>query len=486
MMMLPSDATPQDRFAVNMAVLLRNDLPAYVHRAFLELHPGERYLPAFYIRAICHQLERVERGEVRRLLILLPPRHLKSHCASVAFSTWFLGRHPTQSVIGASYNADLAQSFSGQARRLIEAPWHRAVFPDLALDPRKASVEELRLRHHGGRRLATSVGGTLTGKGANVIIIDDPMKADDAFSEARRDDVFGWITSTVVSRFDDPKTGALIVVAQRLHVDDLPGRLIAAGGWEVLELPAIGTVATQIDIGVGLVWPRAQGELLHSERIDQATLDQIRHELGATAFESQYQQRPAPAEGNLIRTEWFGAYEKALPRSQYEAVIQSWDPAAVPGNSNDYSVCTTWGLIGNHIDLLHLHRERHGFPDLQRAALQLRQSWTPNLLVIESSHTGIALWQELQKRGFREARGYSPRGTKEERMAALTPMLERGEVRLPRSSSWRDAFLEECGQFPNGKYDDQVDTLSQMLYAVRRGASLAELRYLSRYKKTAT
>lgn len=481
MMMLPSDATPGDGFAGNMRLLLRTSLHAYVHRAFLEIYPGTEFKSAYYIRAICYALERVERGEVRRLLILLPPRHLKSHCASVGFSTWFLGRNPSLSVVGASYNADLAQTFSGQARRLLEAPWHRAVFPDLVLDPRKASAEELRIRHHGGRRLATSVGGTFTGKGADLIIIDDPMKADEAFSQTRRDDIYGWMTSTVISRFNDPKTGALIVVAQRLHVDDLPGRLMAAGGWEVLELPAIATAPAKVRLGPREVWNRELGDLLHPERIDLATLDSIRTELGNAAYEAQYLQRPAPPEGHLIRTEWFGTYDKPLPRNQYEAVLQSWDPAAVPGNSNDYSVCLTIGLIGADIDILHVHRQRHGFPDLQRAAVQLRKAWEPNLIVIERSHTGIALKQDLVQRKFREVRGHRPKGTKEERMATFTPLLERGEVRLARSAPWLGSFLEECGQFPNGKFDDQVDALSQALFAIK--ICPHEIRHASRYKK---
>ena len=297
-----SDLSTRESLAANMAALLRDNLHAYVHRAFLELYPGIAFLPAFYIRAICHQLERVERGEVRRLLIILPPRHLKSHCASVAFSIWFLARNPSMTVVGASYNADLAQTFSAQARRLLEAPWHRAAFSHLQLDPRKASVEELRIRNFGGRRIATSVGGTFTGKGTNLTIIDDPIKADDAFSEARRDDVFDWITSTVISRFDDPKRGAMVVAAQRLHVDDLPGRLIEAGGWEVLQLPAIAPLPCEIDIGSGLVWNRERDELLNPERIDEATLEQIRKELGDFAFAAQYQQQPAPTEGHIIRT----------------------------------------------------------------------------------------------------------------------------------------------------------------------------------------
>lgn len=140
----------------------------------------------------------------------------------------------------------------------------------------------------------------------------------------------------------------------------------------MLELPAIATASAKIQIGNRAFWNRARGELLHPERIDLDTLDGIRHELGNLVFEAQYQQRPAPPEGNLVRTEWFKTYEKLLPGSQSEAVLQSWDPAAVPGNSNDYSVCITLGLIGPHIDILHVYRQRHNFPDLQRAAVQLR------------------------------------------------------------------------------------------------------------------
>jgi predicted phage terminase large subunit-like protein len=164
-----------------------------------------------------------------------------------------------------------------------------------------------------------------------------------------------------------------------------------------------------------------------------------------------------------------------------EAVVQSWDPAVVPGNSNDFSVCTTWGLIGNNIDLLDVHRQRHGMPELERAAINLRATWQPELIIVEGSHTGRGLIQMLEGRGFRGIRGYGPKVTKAERMAILTPMLEAGQVRLPPAAIWLEVFLEECGQFPNGKYDDQVDTLSQMLFAVRKG--VGELWHLSRYRK---
>ncbi|WP_139274528.1 phage terminase large subunit [Roseovarius azorensis] len=263
-------------------------------------------------------------------------------------------------------------------------------------------------------------------------------------------------------------------------MDDLPRRLMEAGGWEILDLAAIAMVSREIDLGSGLVWHRPRGQLLHPERIDLATLEQIRKELGDVAFSAQYQQQPAPAEGSIIRTERFGTYDHALPRHQYEAIVQSWDLAVVPGNTNDYTVCTTWGLVGAKIDLLDVVRARLEMPDIERRAVQIRDKWSPNLVIIEASHTGVALNQYLRRRGLKEVRTSTPKGAKAERMAALTPMLEDGNVRLPKAASWLEAFLTECSQFPHGKFDDQVDTMSQMLHAVKRCTT--EIRHCSRYK----
>ncbi len=445
--------------------LYRDELAAYIDRAFAELNPGDTFMPGWHIRAICHQLERVWSGEVRRLIVVMPPRHLKSHCVSVAFTTWALGRDPTLRIVCASHSADLAQGFSLQARRLIEAPWHRATFPALALDPRRASAEELRTTRN-GVRIATSVGGSLTGKGGDIVIVDDPLKAEDAHSEARREAVRAWFGGTVSSRLDDPETGAMIVVAQRLHEDDLPGWLIATGDWEVLELPAIATRRQEIEVGDGVIWPREPGELLHPERVGKAELDRIRRELGQAAFEAQYQQRPAPPGGNLIKTEWFGRYETPVVPARYEAIAQSWDTAAVPGESNDWCVCTTWGLIGKHIDLLDVHRTQYLFPDLVRAAHALRDKWRPALIVIEEASSGIGLWQELWRAGVKEAQSLNPRPDKVQRMATQSAKIEDGQVRLPAAAPWLEKFLHEIAAFPNGKHDDQVDSMSQMLRAL--------------------
>ena len=217
--------------------LLQTSLTSFVEQAFYSLNPGQVFLCDYHVRAISYHLECVERGELRRLAIALPPRHLKSHCASVAFPAWVLGREPTKRIIAASYSADLAQGFSRQTRKIMEQPWFRRVFPRTVFDPRRTTVDEIRTTRH-GFRIATSVGGALTGKGGNILIVDDPLKAGESCSEAARASARDWFTTTLSTRLDNPKTDAIVLVAQRLHVDDLIGLAIEQGGWTILELPA--------------------------------------------------------------------------------------------------------------------------------------------------------------------------------------------------------------------------------------------------------
>ncbi|MDI3337934.1 phage terminase large subunit [Defluviimonas aestuarii] len=467
--------TPSD----TLAALYFYNPCAFVERAFYELNPGAAYHYGHHIRAICYQLERVLRGETRRLLILMPPRHLKSHCVTVAFPAWVLGRDPTKRIVTISYGASLSETFSRQSRHLMLTEWYRAVFPDLQIDPAKASVEEL-LTTKAGLRLSTSIGGALTGKGGDMLIIDDPMKADEVASETRREAVWDWFNSTAVTRLNSPNEGAIIVVAQRLHEDDLAGRLIATGDWDVLELPAIETRKREIHLTGDLIWTRKPGEILLPDHMGRAELDQYRRSMGSRAFETQYQQAPVPEGGGIIKPEWFGAIPTLLRRCDYEAVIQSWDPAAVPGESNDFSVCTTWGLVGKHVDLLDVHRRQYLYPDLKKAAMTLRSKWQPDLIVVEAVGVGHSLYGDLRRAQPAGIRGSTPRKSKVERMSIQSAKIEAGEVRIRNDTPWCESFIAEAAAFPNGKYDDQVDSMSQALYAL--DCRLHELRHCSRFK----
>lgn len=455
-------------------------LAPFMRRAFLTLNPGIDFVDGYYLRAMTHALERVARGECTRLIIALPPRHLKSLTASVAFPAWLLGRDPTRKVVCISYNKDLAEDFGRQCRTVMLQHWYRSAFPMTHISQKKDSAGEFHTTV-GGRRIGTGVGGTLTGKGGSTIIIDDAMKAEDAHSEAKRDAVHSWFGNTLASRLDDPKRGSIVAVGQRLHEDDLLGRLMLTGGWEVLTLPAIATEEQELQIGDGMVWNRAPGDLLHAERLGQEDLEKIRRELGSDAFEAQYQQRPVLPGGNLIRLDWFGRYDPPPRPSDYEAVVQSWDTAAVPGHTNDWSVCTTWGLIGTHIDLLDVHRAQYGFPDLVHVAKKLERAWKPRLIVVEKASSGIQLGQQLWNDGLKNiVQALNPDADKIGRLAAQSPKLEQGQVRLPTTATWRDAFLSECAAFPNGKHDDQVDSTSQLLRALDKRPR--QIHSVSRYR----
>ena len=215
-----------------------------------------------------------------------------------------------------------------------------------------------------------------------------------------------------------------------------------------------------------MVWTRPIYDALVTTSIGTEELAKIRSEIGSLTLEAEYQQRPVLPGGNLVKLEWFKTYDKLLPRAQYEAVIQSWDTAAIPGESNDYTVCTTWGIIGNYVDLLDVHRQQCLYPEIVDAAVLLRKKWKPNLIVIEKAVTGLSLKPDLIKKGASEANWLSPEKGKVERMIAQSAKIEAGEVHLPKAAHWLEAFKAEVAAFPKGKHDDQVDSMSQALRAL--------------------
>lgn len=460
-------------------LLLHSRLHPFLGRSFCSMNPGKALSSAYYVRGLCHALERVARGEVRRLIIEMPPRHLKSTAASIAFPAWILGRYPTKRIVCVSYNNDLAQSFSHKCRSLMNEPFYKACFPAMQFDPKKNAVAEFHTTKK-GFRLATSMQGTMTGKGGDIVILDDPMKAQDTHSEAARDAVFETYQNTIATRLDDPKTGAIVVVCQRLHEDDLLGRLKQTGNWEGLSLPALALEEQTFQLGDGMEYTRSLNEALDPDRIGPEELAKIRAEIGTLSFEAEYQQRPVLPGGNLIKLEWFNTYDTPLPHAQYEAIIQSWDTAAIPGESNDYTVCTIWGIIGNHVDLLDLHRQQHLYPEIVDAALDLRKKWKPNLIVIEKASTGLALKPALVRKDVSEATWISADQNKVERMIAQSAKIEAGQVRLPKSAHWLEAFKAEVAAFPKGKCDDQIDSMSQALRALEYQHHT--IRHCSRFK----
>lgn len=444
-----------DQQALN--ALLRSNLHPFIVKCFYTISPGTQYHDNWHIQAIAYELTRCLGGEQHRLLITQPPRSLKSICSSVASVAWALGKNPSQEFICVSYSQDLAQELSRQFRLVVESPWYRALFPKMRL---AKNTEGHIITTQGGGRYATSIGGTLTGRGADFIIIDDPLKAEDAQSETARKKVIDWYRYTLLSRFNDPQNGVLILVMQRLHEEDLAGA--EAQGWPKLNLPAIATEVERIAIAPGEYHERHPGDLLHEARLPHAYLMDIKRDIGSMPFSAQYQQAPIPAEGNLVKRRWFKWFID-VP-AQTGQIYQSWDVAATL--TGDYSVCTTWKVIKKDYYLIDLWRDRLEFPALKRKAIALAQQYKPHGILVEKIGVGISLHDELRDtnaQGVPKPIAIKPHNDKVSRLEGGSARIEAGQVYLPKDVPWLDTFLNELLGFPNTKYDDQVDSTSQFL-----------------------
>lgn len=314
-----------------LAAILRNDLSSFIQRSFSTVDPGTEYQHNWHIDAIAYQLERVARGEVRRLIITMPPRSLKSISASVALPAWLLGRHPTKRVLAVSYSETLAEKLAYDSMKVLGSRWYRETF----LMTRIARNRSRRLDFEttrGGGRYSASVGGALTGRGGDIIIIDDPHKPDEAQSDVRRAAVLDWYASTLLSRCNDPVNTPIILIQQRVHEDDLAGMLLEQGGWEHLNLQAIAEEPATFDLGRSGLFHRLEGDLLHPARLPGKLLEEYRINLGSYVYAAQYQQRPAPLEGGIVKWDWFKTYDTIPERQEQDEIVQSWDTAQVPAN----------------------------------------------------------------------------------------------------------------------------------------------------------
>jgi predicted phage terminase large subunit-like protein len=410
--------------------VLRQDLYSFTRKTFNMLNPGQTFVPEWYIQAITHQLERVRRGKINRLIINFPPRSLKSITASVAYPAFVLGHDPTLRIICASYSAELARKHSNDFRAILASAWYQALFPNTRIGPYKDSETEIELTRRGGR-LSTSTGGTLTGRGGDLIIIDDPLKPVDALSDSRRDAANQWLLNTVMSRLDDKRAGAIIIVMQRVHMDDLTGFVLRlSNDWTVLSLPAIAESSQTIPLADDRFRERQPGDLLSPIREPMAVLEQLRLQLGSDIFSAQYQQAPVPPGGAMIKRDWIQRYTQMPAREGTTFIFQSWDTAMKGGPDNDWSVCTTWLETQCQWYLLDVWRKRVDYPTLKGAVVELARRWDAKQVLVEETGTAIGLLQEL-KFQVPGIVGIKPDRDKETRMSTASAKFEAGQVYLP-------------------------------------------------------
>lgn len=450
----------------------RTHFPLFLMKVFETLHPGDPPLKLpWYLHSMCHVLTEVRAGRKRRLVITVPPRHLKSITASVAFVAWLLGHDPSLKIMVASYSHDLARLHSNLTRTVMETSWYKKDFPGTRISDRGNRALELETSA-GGVRKAVSVGGSITGFGADIIIVDDCMKADEARSQAVRDEVRGWFDNTLSTRLNDKANGIILSIQQRLHEDDLPAYMLEKG-YEHLNLPAIAEKQERVPIGADRWHERSVGDLLNPERENHEVLDQLRRDLGPAVFAAQYQQDPVAPEGNLLRWEWFGTYDELPERHEFLKVVQSWDTGMSAAPTSDFSVCTTWGFCREEYKwyLADVYRQRLDFPDLKRAVIRLQRQWKADAVIVENAGSGMSLWQELHATGPFRPIMIRPVGCKEERFTGCLAEVEAGNLLLPVDATWLAAFRSELKAFPNGRHDDQADSFSQFVsYQLRKWA----------------
>ncbi len=453
--------------------LLRRDFYSFLRRSFIELNPQTGFADNWHIEVMAEELERCRRGETRRLIVNLPPRSLKSHCASVAFVAWLLGHNASAQIICASYAQDLADKHAIDCRALMGSGFYQEIFPT-RLSAEKRAVADFLTTARGCRK-ATSVGGVLTGRGADFIIVDDPLQPDKALSDARRSAVNDWYDNTLCSRLNHKLTGCIVIVMQRLHEDDLVGHVLdieqrqaldIEPKWKVLRFPAIAEQDERHEVerlGRRFIYGRRAGEPLHPQREPLEILEQLRETQGEYNFAGQYQQSPAPLGGGLVKRAWFRSYTQADRPERFDFVFQSWDTANKASELSDYSVCTTWGVKHKSLYLLHVLRRKMEYPELKRQVRAHAIEWASKNVLIEDKASGTQLIQELIQEGMHGVARCQSKLEKVMRLHTVTSMIENGFVYLPEKAGWLAQYIHELVTFPNGKHDDQTDSTSQAL-----------------------
>ena len=445
---------------------------------YKELHDREEYQDKFlkfvkhvwpsFIAGDHHKifgekLERVARGELKRLIVNMPPRHTKSEFASYLFPAWVMGQKPHTKIIQATHTAELAVGFGRKVKNLLDSDIYRDVFPDIQL-ARDAKASGRWSTDMGGEYYAVGVGGALAGRGADLCIIDDPVSEQDALSPAALDNIYEWYTSGPRQRLQPG--GAIIIVMTRWSIRDLTAKVLqkqAEGGadqWEVVEFPAIFPDTDNV------LWP---------EFWSRDELEGVRASIPVAKWNAQYLQNPTAEEGAIIKREWWNVWDHDDP-PVVDYVIQSYDTAFTKSERADYSAITTWGVFypdeGDEaaIILLDSEKGRWEFPELKDAAMRLYEEFEPDMVLIEQKASGTPLTQDLRKMGI-PVSGFTPgRGAdKFSRMNACAPVFESGMVWCPETR-WAEEVIEECASFPNGEHDDLADSMTQAILRFRQGS----------------
>lgn len=467
--------------------LLSQDQIAFTEQVFNTVSPGTSYHDNWHIHCIVEHLQAVERGELKRLIVNIPPRSLKSISVTIAWTAWLLGRNPSNQIICASYSQALSTKHSVDTRLVIESPWYKQVFPNtiIAKDQNEKQKFQTTARGH---RIATSIGGSATGEGGNILIFDDPIKPDEASSEVTRATTNDWLDQVFMTRLNDRNKGCVVGVMQRVHENDPSAHLQRKGMWHVLSLPAQFIKHTVISMG-GRTWEKEEGEYLDSVRLGNQALVDLEKDLGAYAFAGQYMQSPAPIGGGEFKREWVQYYDNYAANftAQGMNVYIMYDPANSKKNKEndepDYTAMVVIGLANdNNYYILDLVRDRLNPTERVDILFELHKKWNKKSgkppIVISEQYGMMTDNFYLKKRqdelnyrfGIKEVGG---KIKKEDRIRKVIPLFEARRIYLPRKivySNIRNENVElvqefvdkELLVFPVGRHDDILDAFSRI------------------------
>ena len=412
------------------------------------------------------KLQQVADGKIKRLIVNMPPRHTKSEFASYLFPSWLMGRRPDLKIIQATHTAELAVGFGRKVKNLIDSEDFRDIFPEVKLAA-DAKASGRWSTNKGGEYYAVGVGGALAGRGADLLIIDDPVSEQDALSPTALDSIYEWYTSGPRQRLQPG--GSIIVVMTRWGIKDLTARVLqkqAQGGadkWEVVEFPAIFPDTDNV------LWP---------EYWSREELEGVKASIPVGKWNAQYMQNPTAEEGAIIKREWWNVWNPNNPPA-CSYIIQSYDTAFTKNERSDFSAITTWGIFtpvegeGDAIILLDAEKGRWDFPELKQKAMELSEAYEPDMILIEQKASGTPLTQELRRMGVPVTPFTPSKGSdKFARMNACAPVFESGMVWRP-DANFAEEVVEECASFPHGDHDDLADSMTQAILRFRQGGFIS-------------
>ena len=434
----------------------RDSFMEYIRRIWPSFIEGDHH------RLIADKLTRVAKGELKRLIVNMPPRHTKSEFASIYFPSWVMGLNPDMKIMQTTHTADLSINFGRKVRNLMDSDEYSKIFPKVSLASDSKSAGKWQTSQ-GGEYFAAGVGGAIAGRGADLLIIDDPHSEQDAMSINLLDSCYEWYTSGPRQRLQPG--GSIVIVMTRWNTADLTGRLLTrqtethSDQWEVVELPAV------FEDSGNVLWP---------EFWKKEELDAVKASIPVSKWNAQYQQNPTSEEGAIIKREWWQLWEAEDPPACHY-VIQSYDTAFSKKETADYSAITTWGVfspqegMGDAIILLDAQKGRWDFPELKAVAQEQYVEFNPDMVLIEAQASGTPLTHELRAMGIPVVNYRPSRGNdKMTRVHAASPVFEAGMVWAP-DRIFADEVIEECAAFPFAPHDDYVDTTTQAILRFRQG-----------------